>query len=190
MKRNILISALAAILLLAVGFGVYTAIAGGGVRTALAAVTSQGNGTNWNGPSQGNGNGGGGQGRMGGQGRGQGQGGGQGQGRGQANGSGVPNPQNGFTGYTTYQGTVSDYAAPNFTLITADGQKLPVQLGNLNYVANLGLTLKNGDKVTLTGFQDLSGSIAVGTITLDATGQTYTLRSETGRPLWAGGGNK
>jgi hypothetical protein len=173
MLKNIMISVLVVILLAAAGFSAYNVLASG-QGTAVQSASVQGNAA-----------GGQGQGRMGGQGQGQ----GAGQGSRQQNGSGTPAPQNGFTTWTTYQGTVSSYAAPNFTLTTSDGQQLAVQLGNLNYVTSLGLELKDGDSVTLTGFQDPSGSIAVGTITLDASGQSYTLRTENGRPAWAGGGN-
>jgi hypothetical protein len=86
------------------------------------------------------------------------------------------------------QGVVSNYAAPNFTLTTSDGQAIAVQLGNLNYLSTLGLSLKEGDSVTLTGYYDPSGSFAVGTLTLDNTGQTFTLRDESGRPAWRGNG--
>lgn len=198
MLKNILISAFAVILLLAIGFSAYNVFAGRRTEPAQAVSSQPVTET----PGSGQGNAGQGLGnaqgqngvqgqdtwQAGAQGRGGGQGGrGRGgQGGGQAGRQ--TNPQSGFTGYTTYQGTVSDYAAPNFTLVTTDGQKLPVQLGNLNYVANLGITIKDGDQVTITGFQDASGAIAAGTITVDATGQTFTLRTETGRPSWAGRG--
>lgn len=104
--------------------------------------------------------------------------------------SGVSNPQNGFQEWITLSGTVSNYLPPAFNLLTADGQTVPVQLGNLNYVAQLGLQLQEGQLVTVTGYYDSSGSLAIGQITLDESGQTYVLRDDLGRPVWGGGPNR
>jgi hypothetical protein len=126
---------------------------------------------------------------------GQGQGGrGQGQGQAASQGAGaqqgVPNPQAAQNETVTLNGVVSNYAAPNFTLITDDGQSVAVQLGNQRYVSNQGIVLQEGEAVTLVGFYETSDSFAVSQITLDASGQTIALRDlTTGRPLWAGGGN-
>ena len=191
MLKKIIVGALVLVVVAAVGVSVANWWSNNG--TALAAglnsAASQVLSTPQAGVGQGMGQGQGGQG----QGMGQGQG-GQGQRRGQGQGgqggqggfSGVP--QNGFTNYSTYQGTVSNYTAPNFTLVTADGQKLAVELGSLNYISSLGLNLKDGDAVTVSAFTGPNGVLTVGKITLDATGQTYTLRSDQGRPMWAGGG--
>jgi len=128
-----------------------------------------------------------------GQGNGQGGQGGQGQGNGQrgANGTqtgtGIPDPQNGLTEWLTYSGVVSAYAAPNFTLLTSDGQSIAAELGNTSYVTGLGLTLKDGDAVTVVGFIDANGGLALKSLTLTATGETFNFRDDTARPLWAGG---
>jgi NaMN:DMB phosphoribosyltransferase len=93
-----------------------------------------------------------------------------------------------MTGLVTYSGTVSAYVLPQFTLLTSDGQAILAQLGNQSYVASLGLVLQDGDAVTVTGFVDSSGALAVTSITNLSTGATYTLRDGTsGRPAWAGG---
>lgn len=100
----------------------------------------------------------------------------------------IPTAQNGMTGLVTYSGTVSAYVLPQFTLLTSDGQAILAQLGNQSYVASLGLVLQDGDAVTVTGFVDSSGALAVTSITNLSTGATYTLRDGTsGRPAWAGG---
>jgi hypothetical protein len=144
----------------------------------------------------GGGNGQGSQGRVagngqGGQGRGAGNGGGGGRGQGaqgqQGGGSGVPNPQNGLTEWVTISGVVSNLAVPDLTLVTDDGQTIVVQLGSASYLSSIGLSLSEGDAVTLNGFYETGGSLAVGSITIDATGQTFTLRDELGRPTWRGG---
>lgn len=132
------------------------------------------------------GQGGQGQGGQGQGGRGQG---GQGQGRsGQGAGSGVPNPQAAQNESLTLHGVVSNYTAAGFTLITDDGQSVAVQLGNQRFVNDLGMALQDGAVVTLVGFYEAGGAFAPSTLTLDLTGQTYTLRDQaSGRPLWAGG---
>lgn len=148
MLKNILISVLAAVVVLAIGVGVYNLIAGSGNQSAYAAAgqnyltqipaQSQGLGSGLGNTSpnvpglnaaQGQGRGRQGNGR---QGRGA-------QGNGQNRGqSGGLNPRSGFTGWTTYQGVVSSFTAPNLTIVTTDGETLTVQLGNQNYAANLG----------------------------------------------------
>lgn len=101
--------------------------------------------------------------------------------------AGMPDPQNGLTEWLSFHGMVSDYSPPSLTLVTDDGQYLVVELGNTNYVANLGLNLENGAGVSGIGFYDTNGGLTVGQITIDASGETFTLRDDTGRPLWAGG---
>ncbi|MEN8171502.1 MAG: hypothetical protein ABFS03_01335 [Chloroflexota bacterium] len=136
-------------------------------------IDSQGNG-NQDIDSQGNGN------------RGNGKGGNGNRGANRGGGENA-DPQNGLVEWVTFHGTVSDYAAPYFTLTNDDGQTLPAQLGDLGFVEGLGLYLEDGDVVSLTGYWDASGGFAVGIITLDETGQSFTLRDELGRPLWSGG---
>jgi hypothetical protein len=103
--------------------------------------------------------------------------------------TGVPEPQNGLTEWLSFHGTVSDFAPPSLTLLTDDGQYLVVELGNSNYVQNLGLGLEIGAGVSGIGFYDTNGGLTVGQITIDTTGETFALRDEMGRPLWAGGQN-
>ena len=98
----------------------------------------------------------------------------------------VPQPQNGLTEWLTYTGTVTDLEAPFFNLLLADGQVIPSELGSLSYLSQLGLSVQNGDSVTVTGFWDANGALTLGQITL-ADGQTYILRDELGRPSWRGG---
>ncbi len=106
----------------------------------------------------------------------------------QNNPSGTPDPQNGLQEWLTISGQVSNYSANLFTLVTADGQQIPVQLGSQNYLSGLGLTLSDGDTVTVVGFWETADTFTAGTLTLDASGEVISLRDEIGRPLWAGGG--
>lgn len=147
---------------------------GAGGARAAGASTDQSGATN-----QGSGNGGG-NGRGG---RWQGE-----TGHGVQNGNAQPAPQNGLTEWQTLSGAASNIALPSFTLIASDGQAIPVELGNVNYVASLGLVIQDGDRVTVTGYWDPSGVFAVGQITT-ASGATLSLRDDYGRPLWGGGKN-
>lgn len=106
----------------------------------------------------------------------------------QNNPSGTPDPQNGLQEWLTLSGQVSNFSANVFTLVTSDGQQIPVQLGSQNYVSGLGLTLQDGDAVTVVGFWETADTFTAGTLTLDASGEVISLRDDLGRPLWAGGG--
>lgn len=97
-------------------------------------------------------------------------------------------PQSNLGEWQTLSGTVREYLAPNFVLVTEDGQQIAAQLGNLSYVNKIGLQLAEGQSVTVAGATDSSGGFAIKAITVD--GNTYNLRDENGRPLWAGRGNK
>ncbi len=166
MFKKILIGILATVVVIAAATSFYNTVSASGPTLNQSASAAQGNGN-------GNGRNGNGQGS-------------QFRGKG-GNGSGTPNPQNGLTEWVTFSGVVSDYVAPKFSLLTADGQTIPAELGNTNYVTNLGLALKDGDAVTVTGFWDTNGGLALKSLTLDSTGQTFTFRDDLGRPLWAGG---
>lgn len=216
MVKKFLVFSLVAIIVIAVGISAYNVFAGSADREGNVTVSSdpvsvlgdnafsnvqendpaagaaaQGSSrqagsatqdTNWQGqtPAVGGGQGG----RYGQGGSGQGQGAAQGAGT----QTGVPNPQAAQKESITLRGVISNFVAPNFTLITDDGQTVAVQLGNQRYVSDLGMVLQDGDAVTVVGFYETSDSIAVSTLTLDANGQAYTLRDQaTGRPMWAGG---
>jgi hypothetical protein len=199
MIKKILIFGLVAVVAVAVAFSAFNVSAGpaggeadGGVSSApaiasdanpisrapvnvpSASATAQGSGrpagsavqdSNWQSdtttPSGGQGN------RYGQGGQGQGQGAPQGAGT----GTGIPDPQAAQNESITLNGVVSNFAAPNFTLITEDGQIVAVQLGNQRFVTDQGIVLQEGDAVTLSGFFETSDSFAVSTLTLDAMGK-------------------
>lgn len=122
-----------------------------------------------------------GQGQMQARGRGQ-----QGGGGSAARGIAVPDPQNDLQEWVILEGTLGSYTAPDFTLLTADGQAIAGQLGNLNYLSNQGLTLAVGDRLQIVGFWESSGALAVGQITQLDSGITIQLRDDLGRPSWRG----
>ena len=70
------------------------------------------------------------------------------------------------------------------TIQTAEGQVL-VGMGQSAY--REGFELKVGDEITVLGFHE-DGEFKAGTVENLTTGETITLRDETGRPMWAGQG--
>ena len=108
--------------------------------------------------------------------------------RGQNQASNVPAPENGLQEWVTFSGQVSNFSENYFTLLTADGQQIPIQLGSLNYLTSLNLVLQEGEAVTVVGFWETVDTFTAGSLTMDATGEEISLRDELGRPLWSGGG--
>jgi len=87
----------------------------------------------------------------------------------------------------TVHGVITEYFPPTFTLITDDGQALPAEIGNINYLTNIGLNLQDGETITVSGFWNTNGSFSIVELTLDATGETFSLRDDYGPPSWRGG---
>jgi len=70
------------------------------------------------------------------------------------------------------------------TIQTAEGQVL-IGMGQSAY--REGFALEVGDEITVLGFHE-DGEFKAGTVENLTTGETITLRDETGRPMWAGQG--
>lgn len=68
-------------------------------------------------------------------------------------------------------------------LDAADGRYL-LHLGNASYVEQIGLAPEAGEEAVVKGIVD---GDEVSVVSLEVDGQTYALRAEDGRPLWAGG---
>ncbi len=93
----------------------------------------------------------------------------------------------------TLDGTVKDVTvgmpgrniqAVHFKLTTADATVV-VGLGPEAYLKQINLTLKDGDKVTVTGWKEtLKAKTLVLAKTLVVGGQTYTFRNDDGKPSW------
>lgn len=107
-----------------------------------------------------------------------------GQGRGQgAAGEGADHP---LETWTTITGTVVALDGGDLTVQT-DGGLLTVNLGPEWYIKASGIVLQAGDEVEISGF-DEDGTFQTARIVDRAGGETWLLRDETGRPLWAGRG--
>lgn len=100
-------------------------------------------------------------------------------------GSGVP--QANVSGAVTVHGVVTSYDGMGISFTADDGQVLYVDTGNMRYSQSLGFAPVAGDGVTVVMFLGDQGVNSAISVTMDATGMTYTFRSETGQPLWSGG---
>jgi hypothetical protein len=130
---------------------------------------------------------------------------GQGQGRanaatgsGGANGSGTGGPGTGAgnqaletyaepVDWTTITGPVL-VAGSELTVQTEDGEVL-VGLGQSWYREDQGFQVSAGDEVRVEGYEE-DGEFKAGSVENLSTGATITLRDATGRPMWAGRGQR
>ena len=103
-------------------------------------------------------------------------------------GSGVP--QANTSGAVTVHGVISSFDTMGMSFTADDGQVIYVDLGNPNYNQSIGFAPQIGDGVTVVMFFGDQGVNSAITVTMDATGVTYTFRSELGQPLWSGGNGK
>lgn len=87
--------------------------------------------------------------------------------------------------WTTRAGVVQAVEVSGLTVTTDDGQPLWVQLGP-NRFWSAGFTVAVGERVTVTGFTE-NGQFMAAQIVNDASGQAFTLRNDSGQPLWTGG---
>ena len=100
-------------------------------------------------------------------------------------GSGVP--QANISGAVTVHGAVNSYDGMGISFTADDGQALYVDTGNMRYSQSLGFAPVAGEGMTVVMFLGDQGTNSAISVTMDATGMTYTFRNETGQPLWAGG---
>ena len=84
-------------------------------------------------------------------------------------------------------GTITALDDTGITLQRAEGSEIYVELGPSHYWQDLGATLAIGDQVTVIGFFNGEQYHAASVYKTD--GAQLALRTETGQPLWSGGGN-
>jgi hypothetical protein len=121
-------------------------------------------------------------------GRGQGQGGYGGEGRSDAPGDGTGTGQAQVDEWLTLQGSVTAVDADTLVVQTGSGE---VIIENRPWwtAQEQSFSAQVGDQVTLVGFYE-DEEFEVGQIRNDTTGQTVSIRDESGRPLWAGRGRR
>lgn len=103
-------------------------------------------------------------------------------------GSGVP--QANISGAVTVHGVVNSYDNMGMSFTTDDGQAVYVDTGNPRFSQSLGFAPVAGEGVTVVMFYGDQGVNSAISITMDATGITYTFRNELGQPLWSGGNGR
>ncbi len=78
-------------------------------------------------------------------------------------------------------GTVQSVLSTGYTVTLSDGKTVKVGFGPYWYLEKIGLNLKVGDQITMTGVYVNDYFVP---ITVVKDGTTYTLRDADGRPLW------
>jgi len=87
------------------------------------------------------------------------------------------------------EGTVVSVNEDAMIVQTTSGEQITVENRVWWFALEQGFSANAGDEVTLTGFYE-SGDFETGVIDNTSTGQSVTLRDESGRPLWAGRGRR
>ena len=90
--------------------------------------------------------------------------------------------------WPTYKGTLVEMGE-HFILETEDGQTIELGTGPSTYFETLDFALSVGDQISATGFHE-DGEFKVKDLTNHTTGQSVTLRDDTGKPAWAGQGRR
>ena len=72
---------------------------------------------------------------------------------------------------------------------TADGQTVQVGLGQSQYRESQGFVLQVGNRVKVSGYLE-DGEFKAGQVENLDTGESIVLREPSGRPMWAGQGNR
>ena len=80
-------------------------------------------------------------------------------------------------------GVVGEVQASEFQFLVDDGQNITVILRNDRFLENIGLALQVGDQVLVSGFWEGVNTLSAGTISFDATGETFMLRDELNQPV-------
>jgi hypothetical protein len=117
--------------------------------------------------------------------------GGRGQGGGRSTTEAAPAPLADVTAdeWLTMEGTVVSVADGLVEIATAAGDVIPLEGRPLSFAQEQGFSLQVGEPVGLTGF-DENGEFKIGQLTSLGSGASITLRDASGRPGWAGRGQR
>jgi hypothetical protein len=91
--------------------------------------------------------------------------------------------------WVTLQGAVQDSGEDALTIQLDNGEQLVVEGRPWSFAQEEAFTAETGDQITLNGFYE-DDMFEVGQIENITGAQTVLLRDETGRPMWAGGGQR
>lgn len=87
------------------------------------------------------------------------------------------------------EGAVTSVSEDMATVMLADGEELIIEGRAWSFAQEQGWTVGVGDQLKLSGFFE-GETFETGQIDNLSTGQSVTLREESGRPLWAGRGRR
>jgi hypothetical protein len=118
-----------------------------------------------------------------------GQGGFGGEGRTDAPGDGTGTGQAQVDEWLTLGGTVVSVDSNALVVETDSGEQVVMENRPWWFAQEQAFSAQPGDSVTVIGFYE-DGEFEVGQIDNLSTGQTVTIRDESGRPLWAGRGRR
>jgi hypothetical protein len=90
--------------------------------------------------------------------------------------------------YAVGEGPGRGEASSYLLFRTTDGKEIRLVVGPSWYLDSQGLTFAAGDAVTVTGWYEADGDLAVASVATG--GKTITLRDADGRPLWSGTSNR
>jgi hypothetical protein len=116
-------------------------------------------------------------------------GGGQGQATAAGDGSGIPQPEAEVDEWLTFDGAVTGVDDDVLVVQTTSGEEIRVENRAWWFAQDQGFSVQVGDQVRIVGFYE-DGDVEVGQLTNLTSGQWVTIREESGRPLWAGGGRR
>ena len=89
-----------------------------------------------------------------------------------------------------YSGVVDEVSEDYLTVISDDGNQILIENRAWWYAMDAGFSASSGDELNITGFYDADGVFEV--ISLENLTQAISVqvREDSGRPLWAGNGNR
>jgi hypothetical protein len=103
--------------------------------------------------------------------------------------SGIPQADVQPDEWRTIQGTVVSATADLVQIRTATGEVIPFEGRPLSFALEQRFGLTVGEEVALSGF-DENGEFKLGKVTKLGSGASITLRDASGRPGWAGRGQR
>lgn len=106
-----------------------------------------------------------------------------------APGDGTATGQAEVDAWLSIEGTVTSVDADALVLATTAGEEIVVENRPWWFAQDIGFTAQPGDQVSLVGFYE-NDAFEAGQIGNLSSGQTVSIREESGRPRWAGGGRR
>lgn len=87
--------------------------------------------------------------------------------------------------WLTKRGSIKSVNEDLWVVTVSDGETLQLTGRMIRYLADQGFNVAVNDWLTIVGFLE-GGAFEVGRIENETTGQTISIRDESGHPLWSG----